>query len=326
MARRDLQFVTRSPKSDRAGSVPGRAGPMRQRRERVRVSGMDVGLHALGIGTGADRDVIDAVASEAESCGFATLWAGEHVIAVEKSSSRYPYSPTGRIAVPAHVAWNDPMITLSFAAAATSSITLATGILLLPEHNPVIVAKQAATLDQLSKGRLVLGVGLGWSREEFEALGIPFARRGQRTEQYVRAMRTLWRDELASFQDDFVQFREVRMEPKPSNGSTIPVILGGNSDSALRRVAAWAEGWYGFYLDTVSDVADRLRTLRASILEAGRDGRPMRCSIALREPKPSDVKALGDLGVDEFVVVDSPPADPAQVTDWMHALAARWLT
>ena len=287
---------------------------------------MDVGLHALGIGTGAHRDVIDAVASEAESCGFATLWAGEHVVAVENSSSRYPYSSSGRIAVPAHVAWNDPMITLSFAAAATATITLATGILLLPEHNPLIVAKQAATLDQLSQGRLVLGVGLGWSREEFDALGIPFARRGRRTEQYVRAMRTLWRDKVASFADEFVQFREVRMEPKPSNGGSIPVILGGNSDSALRRVAAWADGWYGFYLDTVTDVADRLDTLRASVHDAGRDGQPMRCSIALREPKPDDVKALSDLGVDEFVVVDSPPADPAHATEWVHALAARWLT
>jgi probable F420-dependent oxidoreductase len=286
---------------------------------------MDVGLHALGIGTGANRDVIDAVASEAENCGFATLWAGEHVIAVKKSSSRYPYSPSGQIAVPAHVAWNDPMITLSFAAAATTTITLATGILLLPEHNPLIVAKQAATLDQLSRGRLVLGVGLGWLREEFDALGIPFARRGQRTEQYVRAMRTLWREELASFEDEFVRFREVRMEPKPSNGATIPVVLGGNSDSALRRVAAWADGWYGFYLDTVTDVADRLDTLRASAQDAGRDERTMRCSIALREPKPDDVKALSDLGVDEFVVVDSPPADPAQVTDWVQALATGWL-
>ena len=116
------------------------------------------------------------------------------------------------------------------------------------------------------------------------------------------------------------------MEPKPSNGGSIPVILGGNSDSALRRVAAWADGWYGFYLDTVADVADRLDTLRASVHDAGRDGQPMRCSIALREPKPDDVKALSDLGVDEFVVVDSPPADPAHATEWVHALAARWLT
>ena len=287
---------------------------------------MRLGLHALGIGAGARPEIIRAVAFGAEQHGFATLWAGEHVIAVEKSSSRYPYSPSGRIGVPAHVAWNDPMITLSFAAAATTTITLATGVLLLPEHNPLIVAKQAATLDQLSRGRLVLGVGLGWSREEFDALGISFARRGQRTEQYVRAMRTLWREQIASFEGEFVRFREVRMEPKPSNGATIPVVLGGNSDSALRRVAAWADGWYGFYLDSVADVADRLSTLRASAHDAGRDGQAMRCSIALREPKPADLKPLSDLGVDEFVVVDSPPADPEQVADWVHALATRWLT
>ena len=147
---------------------------------------MDIGLHALGIGTGAGRETINVVASTAEACGFTALWVGEHVIAVETSTSRYPYSPTGRIAVPAEAAWNDPMITLSFAAAASTTITLATGVLLLPEHNPVIIAKQAATLDQLSHGRLVLGVGLGWSREEFTALGIPVRATG-RAYRAVRA-------------------------------------------------------------------------------------------------------------------------------------------
>ena len=183
---------------------------------------MDIGLHALGIGTGANRDVIDSVAATAEAAGFATLWAGEHVIAVDSPASRYPYSSTGRIAVPPEAAWNDPMITLSFAAAATSTIKIATGVLLLPEHNALVVAKQAATLDQLSGGRLVLGVGLGWSREEFAALGVPFERRGERTEQYVAAMRTLWRDDPASFDSDFVRFDSVRMHPKPSRRSQHP--------------------------------------------------------------------------------------------------------
>jgi probable F420-dependent oxidoreductase len=265
------------------------------------------------------------VASAAETSGFTTLWVGEHVIAVDESRSRYPYSATGQIAVPAEADWNDPMITLSFAAAATSTITLATGVLLLPEHNPVIVAKQAATLDQLSHGRLVLGIGLGWSRDEFAALGIPFARRGERTEQYVHAIRTLWRDDPASFTSDFVRFDGVRMRPKPSNGRNIPVILGGNSDSAVRRVAAWADGWYGFNLESVADVAERMTFLRAACRDAGRDFDALHCSVALADPSPNDMHALAGLDLDQLVVVASPPAEPDRATEWVGELAYRWL-
>lgn len=132
---------------------------------------MRLGLHALGIGTGARRDIIDAVAREAEARGFRTLWCGEHVVMVDDPASPYPYTPDKKIAVPAEADWLDPTIALSFAAAATTTIRLATGVLLLPEHNPVIMAKQAASLDLLSGGRLTLGVGIGWSREEFDALG-----------------------------------------------------------------------------------------------------------------------------------------------------------
>ncbi len=181
---------------------------------------MRVGLHALGIGAGADRDVIDAVASAADRSGFATLWFGEHVIGVDTSESRYPYSDDGQIAIPSASDWIDPMIGLSFAAAASSTIGLATGVLLLPEHNPVLVAKQAATLDSLSGGRLTLGIGIGWSREEFDALGVPFERRGARTAEYVAAMRTLWREDVASFDGEFLSFDSVRMNPKPVERQT----------------------------------------------------------------------------------------------------------
>src|SRR6476661_9818348 len=176
---------------------------------------MRLGLHALGIGTGARRAVIDSVAVAAENSGFATLWAGEHVVMVDRSASRYPYADDGRIAVPAVADWLDPVIGLSFAAAATSTITLATGVLLLPEHNPVLMAKQAATLDTLSGGRFTLGIGIGWSREEFDALGVPFERRAARTAEYVAAMRTLWRDDVASFDGKFVGFNSIRVNPKP---------------------------------------------------------------------------------------------------------------
>jgi probable F420-dependent oxidoreductase len=284
---------------------------------------MRLGLHALGIGSGARRDVIDEVAVAAEQRGFATLWSGEHVVMVDRSDSRYPYSEDGRIAVPAEADWLDPMIGLSFAAAATSTIGIATGVLLLPEHNPVLVAKQTATLDALSGGRFTLGIGIGWSREEFDALGVPFERRGTRTAEYVAAIRTLWRDEVASFDGEFVRFDSVRVNPKPRDGR-IPIVLGGNSDAALRRVAEWGDGWYGFNVDGVTAVSERIATLRSLCEGFGRDPAELHLAVALREPRRSDVAALADLGVDEFVVVAGPPQDPGAAAEWVAGLAGQW--
>ena len=287
---------------------------------------MRLGLHALGIGAGASRAVIDAVAAGAQRCGFATLWSGEHVVMVDRSASRYPYSDDGQIAVPSSADWIDPLIGLSFAAAATSTIGLATGVLLLPEHNPVLVAKQAATLDTLSGGRLTLGVGVGWSREEFDALGVPFERRTARTAEYVAAMRTLWRDDVASFDGEFVGFDSVRVNPKPVARRGIPIVVGGNSDAALRRVAAWGDGWYGFNLADVQQVAERIAYLDRQCDERGRDRRELLLCVALRDLRIGDVGPLADLGVDELVVVDGPPADPRVAADWVSALADHWMS
>ncbi|CQD20460.1 oxidoreductase [Mycobacterium europaeum] len=286
---------------------------------------MRLGLHALGIGAGADRAVIDAVASTADDCGFATLWVGEHVVMVDRPASRYPYSDDGVIAVPAQADWLDPMIALSFAAAASSRIGLATGVLLLPEHNPVVVAKQAASLDRLSGGRLTLGVGVGWSREEFAALSVPFGRRGARTAEYAAAMRTVWRDDVASFDGDFVRFDSIRVNPKPARDRRIPIVLGGNSDSALGRAAAWGDGWYGFNIDGLEAVRGRVAELERLCANSGRDRAQLRLSVALRDPSVADVGALTDLGIDELVLVESPPDRPEAAAEWVAALAERWM-
>jgi len=284
-----------------------------------------LGLHALGIGTGAQRDVIDQVAQAAEQSGFSTLWAGEHVVMVDRSRSEYPYSDDGRIAVPSEADWIDPMIALSFAAAATSAIRIATGVLLLPEHNPVLIAKQAATLDRLSGGRLTLGVGIGWMREEFDAIGVPFARRAARTAEYVAAMRVLWHDDVASFDGEFVTFDSIRVNPKPVRNNVIPVMLGGNSDAALRRVVSWGDGWYGFNLDGPGAVQERMTALQRLCDEEGRHRSQLHVAVALRDLQPQDVGRLAELDVDELVIVDSPPADPRAAADWVSVLADRWM-
>jgi probable F420-dependent oxidoreductase len=284
---------------------------------------MRVGLHALGIGTGARPEVIRAVAAGAEAGGFATLWSGEHVVLVDRHTSRYPYSADGKIAVPAAADWLDPLLGLSFAAAVTSRIGLATGVLLLPEHNPVVAAKQAATLDVLSGGRFTLGVGIGWSAEEFAALGVPFARRGQRTAEYVAAMRTLWADDVASFSGEFTRFESVRVNPKPVRGGRIPVVVGGNSDAALGRVAAFGDGWYGFNLPA-SAVAGRVAALAEQCQRRGRSLRELSVAVAVTDGSPDLLPELADAGVTELVVVGAPPADPAAATTWVAELAAHW--
>jgi probable F420-dependent oxidoreductase len=296
---------------NRAGETPLGGGHMR------------IGLHALGIGAGARPEVIRAVATAAEAAGFATLWAGEHVVLVDQPASRYPYSADGRIAVPADADWLDPLLGLSFVAAATTTIGLATGVLLLPEHNPVVAAKQAATLDVLSAGRLTLGVGIGWSAEEFAALGVPFRRRAHRTAEYVAAIRTLWANDPASFTGEFTRFDSVRVNPKPVRDGRIPIVLGGNSDASLARVAAFADGWYGFNLP-VAAVPDRLATLTEQCNLHERNPRDLSVAVALSDGTPAVLPHLAEIGVTELVVVAAPPADPSAATTWVHELSAEW--
>ena len=286
-------------------------------------AGISVGLHVLGIGRGSRPEVIGAVATTADERGFATLWCGEHVVMVDNPRSRYPYSADGTIAVPPDADWLDPLLGLSFAAAHTQRITLATGILLLPEHNPLVVAKQAATLDVLSRGRFRLGVGVGWSAEEFEALGVPFARRGARTDEYIAVMRRVWASEVASFYGEIVRFESIRVYPKPVRGR-VPVIIGGTTDAALRRVASVGDGWYGFNL-AADAVPERLAVLAEYCRERGRDLGALTVAVALTDGDPALLPELAAAGVTELVVVAEPPAEARAAADWVDELAARWL-
>jgi probable F420-dependent oxidoreductase len=287
-------------------------------------SGVGIGLHALGIGNGSKPDVLASLARRADEVGFATLWCGEHVVMVDEPGSRYPYSDDGKIAVPAEADWLDPLLALSFAAASTTAITLATGILLLPEHSPLVVAKQAATLDVLSGGRFALGIGIGWSAEEFAALGVPFARRGARTAEYVAAIRQAWTTDVATFRGEFVQYENVRVNPKPVRDRKLPVIVGGNTDASLGRVAAFGDGWYGFSLQS-SAVPGRLAVLADHCARHDRDLRSLSIAVSVSDCEPEMVAELAALGVTELVIVGAPPAEPDEAADWVSSLAAQWL-
>jgi probable F420-dependent oxidoreductase len=205
-----------------------------------------------------------------------------------------------------------------------SQLRVATGILLLPEHNPVIVAKQAASLDALSNGRLALGVGVGWSREEFDALGVPFEQRGARTVEYVSAMREIWARDVASFSGRFVNFDSIRVYPKPLRDRRIPIVFGGNSDAALRRTAANGDGWYGFNLTDVEAVRDHVTRLRDHCSAAGRELDELDIAVAVAQCEPRDLAELSAIGVDELVLVVVPPTDAEETDGWAGDLRARW--
>src|SRR5437868_9855336 len=196
---------------------------------------MDIGYFAVGIGATVEPGVLRSVAMEAERLGFATLWAPEHVVLVEQYASKYPYS-SGEFPAPPNIPIADPFTTLAYAAACTSTIRLGTGICLVPEHNPLVLAKTVSTVDRLSGGRFILGVGVGWLAEEFHALGVPFEHRGARTREYIDVMRKLWTEKTSSHAGEFVQFAGVLSYPKPVSPSGIPVWFGGESNAALRRV------------------------------------------------------------------------------------------
>ena len=187
------------------------------------------------------------VATTAERLGFSTIWAPEHVVLLDEYASKYPYS-SGKFPGPTDTPIADPFTTLAYAAACTTKIRLATGICLVPEHNPLVLAKTVATVDQLSGGKFILGVGVGWLAEEFEALGVPFERRGPRTREYVEVMRKLWTERSSSHQGEFVKFTNVLSYPKPVSENGVPVWFGGESNPALRRVAEYGDGWIGFNL------------------------------------------------------------------------------
>jgi probable F420-dependent oxidoreductase len=283
---------------------------------------MQIGLHALGIGPGAHPGVIGAVGRTAEQCGFATLWAGEHVVMVDRQDSRYPYADDGRIAVPSDADWLDPLALFAFLAGMTSHIRLATGVLLLPEHNPLIMAKHAASVDVLSGGRLTLGVGIGWSAEEYAALGVPFRGRGARIREYVEAMRSLWSDDPSSYAGEYVRFEQVRCYPKPTQRA-IPIVLGGNGERALDRVARYGDGWYGFNL-TLDELPERLEMLRSACQTHGRAATSVRTAAFVSDATPSDLPSLAALGVSELVLVDSPPAAADEASAWVEELARQW--
>jgi probable F420-dependent oxidoreductase len=261
------------------------------------------GLAFANTGPAAQPDYAVRFARSAEAAGFESLWTVEHVIWPEQYSSAYPYSPSGKMAGDPSTAIPDPLVWLSWVGAATETIRLATGILLLPERQPLVVAKEAATLDVLSGGRLDLGVGIGWLREEFDALGVPFAGRAARTDEYIEVMRAVWAGDDAQFTGEFARFAGVSSNPKPSHGS-VPIFIGGHSKGAARRAGRLGDGFWPVSA-TTDGYAELFAVARQTAEESGRD--PGSIELCASPPRglrnlEEDVTALLELGVDRIIV------------------------
>jgi probable F420-dependent oxidoreductase len=209
------------------------------------------------------------LATAAEAAGFHSLVVIEHVVWPTHYESRYPYSPTGRLPGGPETPLPDPLIWMAFAAAATSRLRFMTGILILPLRNPVVLAKELATLDSMSGGRIDLGIGVGWLAEEFEAIGVPFAARGRRTDEAVAAMRALWDKDDASFAGEHVRYSGMSCNPKPAQGR-VPIIVGGHSEVAARRAARLGDGFFPATGSPV-DIAPLIDLMRRTAADLGRD-------------------------------------------------------
>ena len=282
-------------------------------------------MTAVGIGKAARPQTIRAVAENADRLGFGTLWAPEHVVLFDEHQSKYPYSDDGRFLAGSTIDLLDPFIGLTYAAAYSKHIRLATGICLVPEHNPLVLAKVVASLDFLSGGRFALGVGIGWSSEEFAALGIPFERRAQRTTEYIEVMRKLWNEDKSTFDGEFVRFAEVRSFPKPARRK-VPVIFGGESLPALKRVARIGDGWFGVNLNP-QQAEEKIATLHKLMSEAGRDPKELDISISPyhHQVGVDDLRRYHDLGVNEFVPFVQLPRSEEEIPKFLEGVAREWV-
>jgi probable F420-dependent oxidoreductase len=237
-----------------------------------------VGVSLPTVGLDHSAELLMPVAEVAERLGFDSVWATDHALLSYARESEYPYARSGtEIGMNPGIEWLEPLSTLSYVAAATERVRVGTSVLVLPYRNPILVASQAATLHLLSGDRLILGVGAGWMREEFEALGLDPAERGARTDEYLEVVRTLWRDNPAAHDGEFVSFDEIVLGLSPRE-SVPPLWVGGNTRPALRRALRHGDGWHGFevYSEDVPGIRSELDELGEEI---GRDPAELELSV-----------------------------------------------
>ena len=265
-------------------------------------------------------EYIAAAAAMVEKLGYDSFWVPEHVLFFPDYESKYPYSEDGRIQGDPR-SLLDPLTALTYVAANTSKIRLGTGICLVPQRNPVYTAKQVADLDYLSGGRVDFGIGIGWLKEEFNALGVPWTDRAGRTEECIGVMKTLWCDELSSFQGKYFSFEAAYQNPMPVQRPHPPLIFGGESRAALKRVATLGQGWFTFNV-TPESLAQGIDILQPLLEEQGRTISDISISVTpdRKHINQESLKRFEELGAEQIIL----PLF-ANNTDKLEGKATRYL-
>lgn len=262
---------------------------------------MKVGIIPINVGV-SDPEQMVAFAQKAESVGLESVWTFEHAVVPLDYTSRYPYSRSGKMAVTPETHFVDPLIALSFVAAHTKTIRLGTGINILPQANPLMAAKQVASLDFVSGGRFIYGVGAGWLEEEFNALGVPFEKRGARFDDYLVAIKKVWSGEVVEHQSAHVQWSGWKSYPLPVQKPHPPIVIGGTGDAAMRRVVAHGDGWFAPTAGT-QQLAELIGKLHAEAKRVGRDPNTIEISAMwfYGGEGIESVAAYRDLGVSRLI-------------------------
>jgi probable F420-dependent oxidoreductase len=280
---------------------------------------MKFGIAFANTGPYAKPEGAAAIGRAAEAAGVESLWPVEHVVVPEEYASTYPYSGDGKMPGGSDFDIPDPLIWLTWIAGHTSTVKLGTGIVILPQRNPVVLAKEVATLDVMSGGRMLLGVGIGWLEEEFDILGASFPDRARRTEEYVEVMRALWSQDRASFAGETVTFSDVISRPRPVDRH-VPVHIGGHSPAAARRAGRIGDG----FLPAKGDLSELLDEMRKAADGAGRDPESIEVTwsspvvVGGGEAAVDEVGRLAEAGVSRLLL---PPLtyNPAAIGDVLGA-------
>ena len=288
---------------------------------------MKIGLFLPLTNPLATPEYIETFAQAAEERGFYQLWVAEHVVLFDDYQSRYPYSADGKIVgVAPESGLLDPLVAFGAIAAVTQEIRLGTGICLVPQRNPVYTAKEVATVDWLSDGRFTLGIGVGWLKEEFRALGVPFEHRGSRCREYIEVMKRLWCDPVSEFKGRFYELPPCRQYPKPVQQPHPPLVFGGETDPALRRVADLGSGWFGFD-HTPETAAESVTRLDRLLAERGRSRDDIQVIVSpyLRPFDGEQLKRFAEAGADQVVLL-ALARDRAAIPETLDRLEQEYLT
>ncbi len=269
---------------------------------------MKFGLFFANAGPFAAPDTFAALVRTAEEVGFESIWTVEHVVVPVGYRSQYPYSRDGRMPGPESSPIAAPLMALAYAAALTDKLRLATGIVILPQRHPAYVAKEVATLDVLSRGRAILGVGIGWLEEEFEVIGVPFRERVARSEESVRAIRSLWSEAPESFAGDFFRWNPVESYPKPVQKPGVPIVIGGHVEGAARRAARIGDGFFPAR-GGLEKLPGLLQAMRDECGKIGRDPAEIEVTTGNNKLDLDVVRRYEEMGVSRLIM--PPPAfDP----------------